>query len=46
DLAPKTALRKKDGTTEEVPVEELQVRDVIVIKPNSKISADGVVING
>jgi Cd2+/Zn2+-exporting ATPase len=46
DLAPKTALRKKDGTTEEVPVEELQVGDVIVIKPNSKISADGVVING
>lgn len=46
DLAPKTALRKKDGTTEEVSVEELQVGDVIVIKPNSKISADGVVING
>ncbi|WP_409029542.1 heavy metal translocating P-type ATPase [Gracilimonas sediminicola] len=46
DLAPKTALRKKDGTTEEVPVEELQVGDVIVIKPNSKISADGVIING
>jgi Cd2+/Zn2+-exporting ATPase len=46
DLAPKTAQRKKDGTTEEVPVEELQVGDVIVIKPNSKISADGVIING
>ncbi|SMO82625.1 Cd2+/Zn2+-exporting ATPase [Fodinibius sediminis] len=46
ELAPKTALRKIDGTTEEVPVEELQVGEVIVIKPNSKISADGVVING
>lgn len=46
DLAPKTALRKTNGSTEEVPVEELQVGDVIVIKPNSKISADGVVING
>lgn len=46
DLAPKTALRKTDGTSEEVPVEELQVGDVIVIKPNSKISADGVIING
>lgn len=46
DLAPKTAIRKANGSTEEVPVEELQVGDVIVIKPNSKISADGVVING
>src|SRR5699024_6706811 len=46
DLAPKTALRKANGNTEEVPVEDLQVGDVIVIKPNSKISADGVVING
>jgi Cd2+/Zn2+-exporting ATPase len=46
DLAPKTAIRKTNGDTEEVPVEELQVGDVIVIKPNSKISADGVVVNG
>src|SRR5690625_7590664 len=47
ELAPKTALRKtKDGQTEEIPVEELQSGDVIVIKPNSKISADGIIING
>ena len=46
DLAPKTALRKTDGNTEEIPVEKLQVSDVIVIRPNSKISADGVIING
>ncbi|WP_441000457.1 heavy metal translocating P-type ATPase [Fodinibius sp. SL11] len=46
DLAPKTALRKTDGATEEVLVEKLQVGDIIVIKPNSKISADGVIING
>ncbi|WP_069129903.1 heavy metal translocating P-type ATPase [Rhodohalobacter halophilus] len=46
DLAPKTALRKTDGDTEEVPVEKLDIGDVIVIKPNSKIPADGVIING
>jgi Cd2+/Zn2+-exporting ATPase len=46
DLAPKTALKKVDGETKEVPVEELQVGDTIVIRPNSKISADGIVING
>ena len=46
DLAPKTALLKKDGKTEEVGIEKLGVGDIIVVKPNSKISADGVVVNG
>jgi len=46
DLAPKTASLKKDGKTEEVGIEELNIGDIIVVKPNSKISADGVVVNG
>ena len=46
DLAPKTALLKKDGKTEEVGIEELSIGDIIVVKPNSKISADGVVVKG
>jgi len=46
DLAPKTALLKKDGKTEEVGIEKLSIGDIIVVKPNSKISADGVVVNG
>jgi len=46
DLAPKTALLKKDGKTEEVGIEELNIGDIIVVKPNSKISADGVVVKG
>ena len=47
DLAPKTALRKaKDGKTEEVPVGELRSGDVIVIRPDSKIPADGIIISG
>ena len=46
DFAPKTALLKKDGKTEEVGIEELSIGDIIVVKPNSKISADGVVVNG
>lgn len=45
-LAPKTALLKKNGKIEEVSITLLQVGDVIVVKPNSKISADGVVIYG
>lgn len=46
DLAPKTALLKKDGQTSEVGINTLRIDDVIIVKPNSKISADGVVIAG
>lgn len=46
DLAPKTAIVRRGERQEEVPVEELQLGDVIIIKPNSKISADGVVVKG
>jgi Cd2+/Zn2+-exporting ATPase len=46
ELAPKTAMLKKDGKTTEVQIAELNIDDVIVVKPNSKISADGIVIGG
>lgn len=46
DLAPKTALLKQNGKIEEVGIEQLRIGDIIVVKPNSKISADGVVVNG
>ncbi|PPK85352.1 Cd2+/Zn2+-exporting ATPase [Neolewinella xylanilytica] len=47
DLAPATALlQEADGRIREVAVEELTVGDVVVVKPNSKIPADGVVIKG
>lgn len=45
-LSPKTALVKRDGTIEEASIESLQIGDVIVIKPDTKISADGVVVKG
>ncbi len=47
DLAPAVALlREADGDTQEVGVEALRVGDVVVVKPNTKIPADGVVISG
>ncbi len=46
ELAPKTALLKKNGKTEEVGIEELKIGDIIVVKPNSKIPADGVIVSG
>ncbi|RYF83152.1 MAG: heavy metal translocating P-type ATPase, partial [Chitinophagaceae bacterium] len=45
-LTPKTALLKQAGILKEVRIEELQIGDVIVVKPNSKIPADGIVTQG
>jgi Cd2+/Zn2+-exporting ATPase len=45
-LSPKTALIKKHGKLEEIPINDLCINDVIVVKPNTKIAADGVVISG
>ncbi|MEP3836728.1 MAG: heavy metal translocating P-type ATPase [Algibacter sp.] len=45
-LSPKTALIKKDGNLEEVSIENLKIDDVIVVKPNTKIAADGVIVSG
>ena len=46
DLAPKTALLKINNDYQEVPIEKLQPGDTILIKPNSKIAADGIVVHG
>ena len=46
DLSPKTALLKKQGSLVEVSIKDLQINDVIVVKPNTKIAADGVIISG
>lgn len=45
-LAPSVALVSRDGKQEEIRIEELKLGDVIIIKPNSKIPADGVVVKG
>ncbi len=47
ELLPGKALRvKEDGSTEEVPVEDLKKGDKILIKPGEKIPADGIVVKG
>lgn len=46
DLAPKTALLKANGDLKEVPIEELNIGDTIVVRPHTKIAADGFVVNG
>ena len=46
ELAPKTALRKRNGKTEEVDIDKVRVNDIIVVRPDSKIPVDAVVIQG
>lgn len=46
DLTPKTALILRDGTESEIPVEEVQIGDILVVKPGSSIPVDGVVTEG
>jgi len=46
DLAPPTALVKYNDELKEVHIEELKIGDIIVVKPNSTIAADGVVAKG
>ena len=46
DLAPKTALVLRDGQEMEVPVEEVQVGDLLIVKPGASIPVDGEVTDG
>lgn len=46
NLSPKTALVKRNGKLEDIPIEDLKINDIIVIKTNTKIAADGVIIIG
>lgn len=45
-LAPKMATVLRDGQEVEVPVEEVQVGDLIRVKPGEKVPVDGVVTEG
>jgi len=45
-LAPKTAIVLQDGKEIEMPIEEVEVGDIILVKPGEKIPVDGEVIEG
>lgn len=45
-LQPKVAIVIKNKKEIEIPIEEVEVGDLIVVKPGSKIPVDGIVIEG
>ena len=45
-LAPKTAIVIKNGKEVEITIEEVEVGDVIVVKPGEKMPVDGEVVEG
>ncbi len=45
-LTPKTALVLQDGNEVVMPVEEVEVGDIIIVKPGEKIPVDGQVVSG
>ena len=46
DLSPKTAWIKKDGVMVEVPVEDVKVGDIVVVRSGGRIPVDGTITEG
>jgi len=46
DLQSRTALIVRDGEEVDVPVEEVQVGDVFLVRPGERVPVDGVVLEG
>ena len=45
-LAPKVALLVRDGAEREIPVEELRVGDIFIVKPGQAMATDGEIVSG
>ncbi|MGB2763001.1 MAG: heavy metal translocating P-type ATPase [Candidatus Aminicenantaceae bacterium] len=45
-LRPKTARVKRDGKEIDIPVEEVLIGDVVIIRPGEKIPVDGIITDG
>ena len=46
ELAPETAIVRRNGETQVVPVEALMIGDVVIVRPNERLPADGFVVRG
>ncbi|MDO5095905.1 MAG: heavy metal translocating P-type ATPase [Peptostreptococcaceae bacterium] len=45
-LAPKTAFVERNQVEMEIPIDDVVIGDIVIVKPGSKIPVDGVVIDG
>lgn len=45
-LAPKTAIIIQNGVEKEIPIDEVEIGDILIVKPGGKIPVDGSVIEG
>jgi Cd2+/Zn2+-exporting ATPase len=46
DLAPKTAMVKRAGNLAEIPVEQVDLRDSVLVRPGTRIPVDGHITSG
>jgi len=45
-MQPKTATVIQDGLEVQIPIEDVEINDIVVVKPGEKIPADGKVVSG
>ncbi|MED1202366.1 heavy metal translocating P-type ATPase [Heyndrickxia acidicola] len=45
-LQPKTALVEREGVELEIPLDQVGINDIVLVKPGNKIPVDGVVVEG
>jgi copper/silver-translocating P-type ATPase len=46
ELSSKSAIVDRDGKEIEVPIDQIQIGDIVVVKPNERIPVDGIVSSG
>ena len=46
ELGAKTAFIERDGREIEVPIEDVQISDIMIVRPGEKIPTDGVIVYG
>ena len=46
DLSPKTATVRREGKLQEIPAEDVQVGDIVIVRSGGAIAVDGIVTDG
>ena len=46
DLAPKTAMVRRDGVEQEIPADQVRVGDIVIVRSGGRIPVDGTVVEG